>query len=84
MKVGTLKGILWHQGESDSNDELATTYEQNVVAERSRGRFFEYKTAGLRPRSVRPLSNRTGTRHPCTAHHNGDGLQANRDLHSPE
>ncbi len=26
MKEGTLKGILWHQGESDSNEKLAATY----------------------------------------------------------
>ncbi len=27
MKSGVLKGVLWHQGESDSNDALASTYE---------------------------------------------------------
>ena len=27
LKAGTLKGILWHQGESDSNEKLAATYE---------------------------------------------------------
>jgi hypothetical protein len=27
MEDGTLKGILWHQGESDSNAELAAVYE---------------------------------------------------------
>lgn len=27
MQVGTLKGILWHQGESDANEELAGAYE---------------------------------------------------------
>jgi len=26
MKEGTLKGILWHQGESDSNEKLASGY----------------------------------------------------------
>ncbi len=30
MKSGTLKGILWHQGESDSSDELAEVYEQKL------------------------------------------------------
>ena len=27
LKAGTLKGILWHQGESDSNEKLAPAYE---------------------------------------------------------
>lgn len=27
MQSGTLEGILWHQGESDSNEELAPVYE---------------------------------------------------------
>lgn len=30
MKNGTLKGILWHQGESDSNEAAAPAYEQNL------------------------------------------------------
>jgi len=30
MKSGVLKGILWHQGESDSKDTLATTYEPKL------------------------------------------------------
>ncbi len=35
LKAGTLKGILWHQGESDSNKELAPVYEgklHNLIA----------------------------------------------------
>ena len=32
MKNGTLKGILWHQGEGDSNEESAPVYEQNLVS----------------------------------------------------
>lgn len=28
---GVLRGILWHQGESDSNDECASLYESNLV-----------------------------------------------------
>ncbi len=32
MKAGTLKGILWHQGESDSNPESAPLYEKNLHA----------------------------------------------------
>ena len=30
MKSGTLKGILWHQGESDSKPELAASYEAKL------------------------------------------------------
>lgn len=30
LKSGTLKGILWHQGESDSNSELAPGYETKL------------------------------------------------------
>jgi hypothetical protein len=30
LKAGTLKGILWHQGESDSTAELAPTYEAKL------------------------------------------------------
>jgi hypothetical protein len=30
MKDGTLKAILWHQGESDSNAKKAATYEKNL------------------------------------------------------
>ena len=30
MKDGVLKGILWHQGEGDSNDESAGLYEQRL------------------------------------------------------
>lgn len=30
MNSGTLKGILWHQGESDSKDELAPSYEAKL------------------------------------------------------
>lgn len=32
LKSGTLKGILWHQGESDSQPELAKVYEQKLHA----------------------------------------------------
>ena len=32
MKAGTLKGILWHQGESDSKAEQASVYEQKLHA----------------------------------------------------
>ena len=31
MKQGVLKGILWHQGEGDSSEELAPVYEQNLT-----------------------------------------------------
>ena len=31
MKHGTLKGILWHQGESDSNESNAELYEDRLV-----------------------------------------------------
>jgi hypothetical protein len=30
LKSGTLKGILWHQGESDSKDSLAPVYEKKL------------------------------------------------------
>lgn len=30
LRSGTLKGILWHQGESDSNKELAPAYEAKL------------------------------------------------------
>ncbi len=30
METGTLKGILWHQGESDAQPELAAVYEQRL------------------------------------------------------
>lgn len=30
LQAGTLKGILWHQGESDSNAELAPGYERKL------------------------------------------------------
>lgn len=30
LQAGTLKGILWHQGESDSNDALAGVYESKL------------------------------------------------------
>lgn len=30
MKSGTLKGILWHQGEADSSDKLAGEYERKL------------------------------------------------------
>lgn len=32
LKVGTLKGILWHQGESDSKPDRAAIYEQKLHA----------------------------------------------------
>lgn len=32
MKEGVLKGILWHQGESDSKPELAPVYREKLVA----------------------------------------------------
>ena len=32
LPAGTLKGILWHQGESDANRELAPTYEAKLHA----------------------------------------------------
>ncbi len=32
MKDGTLKAILWHQGESDSNPKLAAVYEEKLTA----------------------------------------------------
>jgi len=32
MKDGTLKAILWHQGESDSNAKLAPLYEEKLTA----------------------------------------------------
>jgi hypothetical protein len=32
LQSGTLKGILWHQGESDSSRELAPTYETKLHA----------------------------------------------------
>jgi hypothetical protein len=32
MQAGTLKGILWHQGESDCRPELAAVYEQKLHA----------------------------------------------------
>lgn len=32
MEAGTLKGILWHQGESDSNADLAPEYEARLHA----------------------------------------------------
>ncbi|RYF71974.1 MAG: sialate O-acetylesterase [Cytophagaceae bacterium] len=31
QESGTLHGILWHQGESDSKPELAATYEQKIT-----------------------------------------------------
>ncbi|WP_128546981.1 sialate O-acetylesterase [Larkinella soli] len=37
QKDGTLKGILWHQGESDSKPELAPAYEAKLI--RLIGRF---------------------------------------------
>jgi hypothetical protein len=30
LEVGTLKGILWHQGESDSKEDLAPPYEKRL------------------------------------------------------
>lgn len=30
LKSGTLKGILWHQGESDSKPELSNAYQKNL------------------------------------------------------
>jgi len=32
LKSGTLKGILWHQGEADSNPKSASVYEKKLVA----------------------------------------------------
>jgi hypothetical protein len=32
LKQGTLQGILWHQGESDSNDSKAAVYEEKLHA----------------------------------------------------
>lgn len=32
LEKGTLKGILWHQGESDSKEELAPEYEERLHA----------------------------------------------------
>jgi hypothetical protein len=32
LEVGTLKGILWHQGESDSKEKLAPVYEEKLHA----------------------------------------------------
>ena len=31
LKQGVLKGILWHQGEGNSSEELAPVYEQNLI-----------------------------------------------------
>ncbi|MEM8735362.1 MAG: sialate O-acetylesterase [Planctomycetota bacterium] len=41
MQSGTLKGILWHQGESDSNQENAPQYERKLARlfDVLRGRF---------------------------------------------
>lgn len=32
LKAGTLKGILWHQGESDANPKLAAVYQEKLHA----------------------------------------------------
>jgi Carbohydrate esterase, sialic acid-specific acetylesterase len=32
MKDGTLKAIVWHQGESDANEKLAGSYETKLIA----------------------------------------------------
>jgi hypothetical protein len=32
MKDGVLKGVLWHQGEGDSNEDNAELYEDRLVA----------------------------------------------------
>lgn len=41
MQSGSLKGILWHQGESDSNDRLSSTYEAKLhdLIKRFRDKF---------------------------------------------
>ena len=41
MRQGTLKGILWHQGESDSHDDLPVVYKEKLHAmiERFRAEF---------------------------------------------
>lgn len=41
QKTGTIRGVLWHQGESDSKPELMTTYEPKLVqlVERFRREF---------------------------------------------
>ncbi|AOW19208.1 sialate O-acetylesterase [Urechidicola croceus] len=31
QKYGTLKGVLWHQGESDAHDELIPFYKENIT-----------------------------------------------------
>ncbi len=31
LRIGTLKGVLWHQGESNSQPELTATYEQKLT-----------------------------------------------------
>ncbi|MHA3772411.1 sialate O-acetylesterase [Verrucomicrobiota bacterium sgz303538] len=31
MATGTLSGVLWHQGESDSNEKLAATYQERLT-----------------------------------------------------
>jgi hypothetical protein len=31
MQIGTLKGVLWHQGESDANEKLAYSYQAKLI-----------------------------------------------------
>lgn len=46
LKSGTLKGILWHQGESDAKPDLAAVYEQKLHALINRFRT-EFKSSDL-------------------------------------
>jgi hypothetical protein len=45
QQAGTLPGILWHQGESDSNPEQAAVYEQKLTQLIGRFRFFWHRSS---------------------------------------
>jgi len=53
MRQGVLKGILWHQGESDNNPQSATVYtgKFKILVERFRAQTIVLSQAEIHPRA---------------------------------
>jgi len=57
MKTGTLSGVLWHQGEADSSEKLASTYRERLV------RMFQNLRADLGTPSLPIVAGELGRFH---------------------
>lgn len=95
MKSGTLKGILWHQGESDSKEPAASVYEEKLHALVRRFRSvlnapelpflvgqmgqFDSRPWNAARKTVDAAHRRLPTAMPHTAFVSSDGLQHKGD-----